>query len=229
MDSSSEYLKNVGNFVAAALDPYGIDVEVAIETPDGERTTMGASSSASSSSSSGASSINSQTTEVKTTTETTSKAKVCPEEQQNRDMKEATDAIVTDSEKSHQSPTPYEDEGWTLLKDEKKEDPNEIEIPIQVSDKPAKVLFATPEGTLYPNLPKPETNPSAQATQNPPETTPTAPAVSVISHPDPRIQVALQAMINMGFTNDGGWLTNLLEAKNGDIGQALDVLQPVRK
>merc|ERR1712107_294177 len=46
---------------------------------------------------------------------------------------------------------------------------------------------------------------------------------------DPRIQVALQAMMNMGFSNDGGWLANLLEAKDGDIGKVLDILQPVKK
>merc|ERR1711913_145646 len=68
---------------------------------------------------------------------------------------------------------------------------------------------------LYPSL-----------TENPPADIPTAP---VASHPDPKIQVALQAMMNMGFSNEGGWLSSLLEAKNGDIGKVLDILQPVKK
>merc|ERR1712232_1038346 len=71
------------------------------------------------------------------------------------------------------------------------------------------------EPSLYPTL-----------TEKPPAEIPTAP---VASHPDPKIQVALQAMMNMGFSNEGGWLSSLLEAKNGDIGKVLDILQPVKK
>ena len=50
-----------------------------------------------------------------------------------------------------------------------------------------------------------------------------------VSHHDPKIQVALQAMMNIGFSNEGGWMTSLLQAKNGDIGKVLDILQSVMK
>merc|ERR1711963_696566 len=150
LTGSEDYLKNVGNFVAAALDPLGIDVKIDIETPEGRKSCQVSSATSSSSS---------------------------------------TTTTVEDKEEA----TKKDEEEWTVVSDKKdKEDDH--------------------QGSLYPDLS--ETKPEEAATESSP--TPTAP---VANHPDPRIQVALQAMMNMGFTNDGGWLSSLLEAKNGDIGK----------
>merc|ERR1712154_87658 len=43
-----------------------------------------------------------------------------------------------------------------------------------------------------------------------------------------KVQVAIQAMENMGFSNEDGWLSSLLEKYDGDIGKVLDLLQPVK-
>merc|ERR1712018_146155 len=40
----------------------------------------------------------------------------------------------------------------------------------------------------------------------------------------PKIQVALQAMENMGFNNDDGWLSDLLMKYDGNIGKVLDLI-----
>merc|ERR1719410_892965 len=172
MSGSEDYLKNVGNFVAAALDPLGIDVKIDIETPEGRKSCH----------------VSRQTS---TTTEQTGASE---EDKKDGGAEKQEEEKKTEPESSKKANTPSDDEeDWTVVSDKKAAEDS------------------TPE-SLYPDLTE----------------TPSAPP-STASHPDPRIQVALQAMMNMGFTNDGGWLTSLLEAKNGDIGKVLDILQPIKK
>jgi len=48
-------------------------------------------------------------------------------------------------------------------------------------------------------------------------------------HPNPQVNKALAQLKVMGFTDEGGWLTKLLETKNGDINQLMDVILPCKK
>nr|2RRU_A Chain A, Sequestosome-1 [Mus musculus]3B0F_A Chain A, Sequestosome-1 [Mus musculus]3B0F_B Chain B, Sequestosome-1 [Mus musculus] len=45
------------------------------------------------------------------------------------------------------------------------------------------------------------------------------------SEADPRLIESLSQMLSMGFSDEGGWLTRLLQTKNYDIGAALDTIQ----
>merc|ERR1712198_670382 len=44
-----------------------------------------------------------------------------------------------------------------------------------------------------------------------------------------KVAAAMKTMKAMGFSDDGGWLSNLLKAKSGDVGKVLDTIQPVKK
>merc|ERR1719234_1860159 len=198
--SGEDYLQRVGDFVAAALDPLGIDVQVDVETPGGQRTTV----------------------------KPTAKPSEADEKKQDKAAAETEEAAKerSASPTKERSASPSDDEEWTVLAD-KKPDNDAVEIPIQVLDKEV--------APVYPTLPPTEgttttlTETATNQDQGAAAAAASAPPASIAVHPDPRIQVALQAMMNMGFSNEGGWLANLLEAKNGDIGKVLDILQPVKK
>jgi len=246
--TNAQFLASVGQMVAAALDPMGINVQVDIETPEGGRSTAAATGNAAApDTSTSSSNMSSMTSNEGKERKEKEPAKVDSAEPAAAET--AAAALAAES----QAPTPkeagagktgdQEDEEfeWTVLnkgesltppKEEEAAAPAapaaaEVVIPIRVERKSAGEDGATAPppaapgaangGTLYPELP----NAAEQS-----KVEKGVIGTEVAQHPDPRIQVALQAMLNMGFRNDGGWLTQLLEAKNGDIGKALDVLQP---
>lgn len=47
--------------------------------------------------------------------------------------------------------------------------------------------------------------------------------------PSKAVRDSLSQMLAMGFTDDDGWLTQLLTMKRGDIAEVLEVLAPVDK
>lgn len=46
----------------------------------------------------------------------------------------------------------------------------------------------------------------------------------IVYHPVPHINMSINKMVDMGFSNDGGCLTELMACCNGDIRRALDSL-----
>ena len=176
--NSAEFLRNLGQIVAGALDPFGVDVTIEVDPLEPKP----------------AAGPGSKTTEEPATSTTSEKG----------------DTATTVNE----SPVKKDDDNdWTLIN----RSSVAREVPIQLTDDP----------TLYPQLPAHEATPSVPSA--PKEEAPVEAEKKkspVASHADPKIQVALQAMMNMGFSDDGGWLTNLLETKGGDIGKVLDALQP---
>ena len=178
MSNSAEFLRNLGQIVAGALDPFGVDVTIEVDPLEPKP----------------AAGPGSKTTEEPATAMTSEKG----------------DSATTVNE----SPVKKDDDNdWTVIN----QSSVAREVPIQLTDDP----------TLYPQLPAHEATPSVPSA--PKEEAPVEAEKKkspVASHADPKIQVALQAMMNMGFSDDGGWLTNLLETKGGDIGKVLDALQP---
>ena len=70
---------------------------------------------------------------------------------------------------------------------------------------------------LNPTLPECEASTTGPAKDATLDTTP--------PHTDARVETGFKEMQKMGFTNEGGWLIKLLEAKAGDITRTMEALK----
>ncbi|KAM6251787.1 sequestosome-1 isoform 3-T3 [Porphyrio hochstetteri] len=79
-------------------------------------------------------------------------------------------------------------------------------------------------------MPETEGPSSLDGSQDPPQLGPTGLREAALyphlpPEADPRLIESLSQMLSMGFSDEGGWLTRLLQTKNCDIGAALDAIQ----
>ncbi|XP_036051487.1 sequestosome-1 [Onychomys torridus] len=204
-DPSVNFLKNVGESVAAALSPLGIEVDIDVEH-GGKRSRLTPASPESSS----------VGTEEKCGTQPSScssevskpdGAGQSPSQSLTEQMKKiALESGGQPEEQMESDNCSGGDDDWTHLSS-KEVDPSTGELQslqMPESEGPSSLdpsqegPTGLKEAALYPHLP--------------PEA-------------DPRLIESLSQMLSMGFSDEGGWLTRLLQTKNYDIGAALDTIQ----
>lgn len=180
------FLKNIGEEVAAMLSPLGIDVDIDVEH-DGQRTKV---------------------------TPASQSADVDMEAGEN-------EAAAGEGEAKEPPATTGSDEEWTDLSC-KEVDPSTGELQSLNPQDLDQDLEQSPS-------PKPRSSQN-QAPKPGPATGPSGLREAALyphlpEEAEPRLVEALSHMLSMGFTDEGGWLTRLLQAKGGDIGAALDAIQ----
>lgn len=107
---------------------------------------------------------------------------------------------------------PADDQSWTILTINKEPTADQYQAP--------------PKTNSAPSAP-PKTQPAPSA---PPKTQSAPPPNAPLYPPaNPAVAESLEQMMSMGFNNEGGWLQHLLESKNGDIGQVLDIIRPAQQ
>ncbi|KAK2492520.1 hypothetical protein MC885_010873 [Smutsia gigantea] len=213
-DASVNFLKNVGESVAAALSPLGIEVDIDVEH-GGKRSRLTPISPGSSG------------TEDKCSSQPSS----CSSDpsKPEGDMEDTTQRLA-EQEQMESDNCSGGDDDWTHLSS-KEVDPSTGELQslqMPESEGPGS-LDASQEGptglkeaALYPHLPPGKWLQAVPCFYlSPPDT----PDRKLGVEADPQLIESLSQMLSMGFSDEGGWLTRLLQTKNYDIGAALDTIQ----
>ncbi|XP_010622052.1 sequestosome-1 [Fukomys damarensis] len=202
-DPNVNFLKNVGESVAAALSPLGIEVDIDVEH-GGKRSRLTPVSPESPSMEDKGSSQPSSCSSEPSRPDSSGKGMAQALAEQMRKI--ALEPTGQPEEQMESDNCSGGDEDWTHLSS-KEVDPSTGELQslqMPESEGPSSLdpsqqgPTGLKEAALYPHLP--------------PEA-------------DPRLIESLSQMLSMGFSDEGGWLTRLLQTKNYDIGAALDTIQ----
>ncbi|XP_013792674.1 sequestosome-1-like [Limulus polyphemus] len=238
----AEYLYSIGNKVAAMLDPLGIDVLVDVEHSDGERERCGTLQEE-----------NFEKQDRKRVQEKQQEKDKCQKQSSSGSGKEILAELTTKDEDLCKNPA---DDVSSVKSDEKVATSSQKKTTVgnvglfssKSEDTPVQDKQPSEEGKVQEGNPDNDVGwtlvtedslveartqssheknkseePASQAPSVQPQDTRTKEVIQ-----NPKVTKALNQMISMGFSNDGGWLTRLLEAKNGDISAVLDALQPSR-
>ncbi|GFG32783.1 hypothetical protein Cfor_10350 [Coptotermes formosanus] len=232
-----QYLRNIGQTVATILDPLGIDVDIEVRSKNKDDKTSTAQKECNQ-----RDGKNSSEEENNNAMEVDDKHdKEANAARSERESPEAEGWTVVNEATQHQgNVTPNQSAGAAKVPG-----PETGAVPKQLDTPsvPAPVHNnVPPSNNIYPNVFALPNHVPLQPVQAPLPPNPLPmhfPATSapiqfpgqafVHHHRKPHIAEALNKMMSMGFSNDGGWLTQLLESKDGSIDKALDVLQPVKK
>ncbi|XP_052051592.1 sequestosome-1 isoform X5 [Apodemus sylvaticus] len=170
-DPSVNFLKNVGESVAAALSPLGIEVDIDVEH-GGKRSRL---------------------------TPTSQESSSTGAEEKSNTQPSSCSSQVSKPDVAGEGPA------QSLTEQMKKialESMGQPEVVFQEQMESENCSGGDDDWT---HLSSKEVDPSTEA--------------------DPRLIESLSQMLSMGFSDEGGWLTRLLQTKNYDIGAALDTIQ----
>ncbi|XP_076147941.1 sequestosome-1 [Alosa pseudoharengus] len=199
-EANVEYLKSIGEGVAAMLSPLGIDVDIDVEH-EGTRAKVNPTPPASGGPSSNQSDYSSGTSGRPVGRGASGGPGSHSSVSSTSEGAKAQKDIGSDEEWTHLSPKevdPSTGELQSMRLDEEMEEGSEEPQALSTSSSSSQGPTGLREAALYPHLPQ---------------------------DADPRLVESLSQMLSMGFTDDGGWLTRLLTTKNFDIGSALDTIQ----
>ncbi|XP_062332151.1 sequestosome-1 [Osmerus eperlanus] len=197
VQANVDFLKNIGEGVAAMLSPLGIDVDIDVEH-EGRRTKVTPPASGgppSTRSDAGAGGPGGTDGDMEVDD-------LCTDAGPSNGAKVRRDTTI-DEEWTHLSskevdPSTGELQSLRLGENGSLEAPGPLSCPPgPLSSPPTQGSTGLREAALYPHLPQ---------------------------DADPRLVESLAQMLSMGFTDEGGWLTRLLHTKNFDIGSALDTI-----